>query len=896
MTNANDCQDRREKIAALVLGELEAPATDEIKKHIDACENCRLLYQALTAEEETIQSAFKAIDDRSKELTDSLVVEHEKGSHKSSSAAAILHRLRNVSSTPKRVVELAAAALIIIGAFVGIYHFGGSNVAWAQVVEKFSSVPFFNVSIYIKDDGATSEPMQMEVWMSRDGRSRIRAGKQVLFGKNGRIIKAFDLTTRNQTKPDEMAAMFLERIGEADEFSLDTVIKVMFRGEMQEVTPLINPNAVISQDVVVFDVNIPHTPEWVRIWALRESRLPVRLKIWDPRNGDSLDAIFEYSREQADEFFDPNAFEKLTQSGQAISRVNFAYAFLKDPGGRQITPEDMFERAGYHMPKIKHVGITPKGAVWVIADKGMNRSPEARHFYGFNKIEDDLGREYRRVYFSHRVDTDQSMDVFVPLAYPFDKRTPKKITITCRNDSIPHLEQEVVGTVDLTEWKQDQFWPDDTINSSEQQLAITLAWRHCSAKRYDKVERILTTVKGEPEDNPDALERERIRLRILLNQDKTDEAFTLAERLVPVLEKKYMTWKGYYPNAEVFSDCLLAFAYAGKLDRVKQTWQHIKSFKPELKPELNDAARKHIREGMERSFETCLRVVVPNMSRKARLTVEQIGEILDVDVKRDEIFKHYTFWDWNPEFEKPKYKNWERHLSELAEYYKTHPLPEKMELLEHKKKEEEEYAARLTEMPGIEGYRVEPFNGSLKYYACSYGSHKSFGRVRLEGDIPDIQLSHDLIYKKDIPSQEMIRFLLNHSGLEVVEVNEPRTVWIARHDGRELKDPGQVRAPVPRDPGGKIKTGMMSSSARPGFGFEYLFRNFMYWQNKDYKADCIIIVDETGITGPVSCEGPHWEGSEAPEMARKWFKDEMGVDFVEETRTMKTYVIRKRTQ
>ncbi|UCF17243.1 MAG: hypothetical protein JSW59_07235, partial [Phycisphaerales bacterium] len=700
---------------------------------------------------------------------------------------------------PKRVAELAAAALILIGVFIGIHLFGGSNVVWAQVVEKFSSVPFFNASIYIKHDGVTSEPMQMEVWMSRDGRSRIRVGKQVIFGQSGKIIKAFDITTRGQTKPDEMAAGFLERLGEADALSLDAVIKVMFRGEMQEVTPLINPSAVISQDVVVFDVDIPHTPEWVRIWALRESHLPVRLKIWDPRDGDSTDAIFEYSREQADEFFDPNAFEKLTHSGRAISRVNFAYAYLKDPGGRQITPEDMFEKAGYHMPAIKHVGITPDGAVWVIADKGMNRTPEGRHFYGFSKIADNLGREYRRVYSSHRVMNDRCMDVFVPIDYPFDERTPNKITLTCQDDSVIGAKQDVVGTVVLTEWRQDQLWPERTISSSEKQLAATLAWRHCRAKRYEQTERILATIEGAPEDSPAALERERIHLRMLLNQDKTDEACALAERLIRPLEKRYKAWKGSAPNAEIFSDSLLALAYAGKFDKVEDTWQLMKSIKPDLNPSLNDAARKHIRESTERSFERCLRLIIPTISRKARLTVDQINDIFDIDIKKNDIFRHYHFWDWNPEFEKPEYKNWERHLEELAEHYKTHPLPEKMELLKHKKKEQ--YAPHVTRIPGIEDYRAEPFNSPLRYYACSYGSHKAVGRVRLEGDIPDIQLSHDLVHKNDTDPREMIRLVLNHFGLEVVEVYEPRTVWIARHDGRELKDPEQVRAPVPYDAG-----------------------------------------------------------------------------------------------
>ena len=791
------------------------------------------------------------------------------------------------------IAKLAAAAVIVIAALIGVHQISAPGIAWADVTERFRSVPFFSVAIYIKEDAA-SEPKQMELWMSGDGRSRLRCGQQVIFAKPGIIPQAFDIKTRSRIEPDEMAAFLLKRIGEADEFSLEAIIKVMFRSEMQDVTPLVNPDAVISQDIVVFDVELPNTPEWVRIWALRESRLPVRIKIWDPRDGDFTDAIFEYSREQADEFFDPSAFEQLMLGSQAVSRTNIAYAYLKDPGGKQITPEDMFAQAGYHMPIIKHAGITPDGAVWVIADKGYNRTPTGVPIYGFSKIEDDLGREYRKVYFSHRTATDQSMDVFVPIDYPFDKRSPKKITLTCQNKYAMRPDQDLVGTVDLTEWQQGRLWPEDTINSGEQQLAITLAWQHCNTQQNDKVERILETIQGEPEDSPAALDREKIHLRMLLSRDKTDEALALAERLMPLLEKKYWNWKGLAPtpSVSVFTDCILALAYAGKMDEVKQTWQRIKSIKTRINPELTRADRTAIEENIQRGFDECLRVIVPEVSSKAHLTVEQLGDIFDIDVTKNEVFKNYVFWDWNPEFEKPKYKNWVRHLSELAEHYKSHPLPESMELLEHKKKEE--YAARLLKMPGIEDYLVELFHGPLKNYACFYNFPESVGRLRMEDDIPDIELGHDLIYKDGINQQQRIRFLLDQFGLEIVEVNEPRTVWIARHDGRELKDPGQVRAPVPLDASGKIKTGMMSSSASAGLDFEYLFRNFMYWQNRDYKADCIIIVDETKITGPVSCEGPQWEGPEAPEMARKWFEDEMGVTFTEETRQMKTYVVRTR--
>jgi hypothetical protein len=486
------------------------------------------------------------------------------------------------------------------------------------------------------------------------------------------------------------------------------------------------------------------------------------------------------------------------------------------------------------------------------------------------------------------------MDVLVPLDYPFDRRTPKKITLTCQQEHHMGPNQGLVGTVDLTDWKQDQPWPEGTIKSSEQQLVVTLAWGHCRAGRYDKVERMLATIEGRLGAEPVTLDRERIRLHMLLSQEKTGEALALVERLMPVLEDEYRRWKGRAPDAGVFAESLLALAYGGKIDELKASWKRIKSIHPERHRELNAAVRERIAESIQRSLDNCLRRIVPRISHRAHLTVDQLNDIFEIDIRKSELFHHCTFWDWNPKLDKPRYKNWERHLSELGEYYKTRPLPDTMELLKHDKKEE--YAARMHKIPGAEGYLVELFNRPLKDYACFYHFPESAGRLRMEGEISDIELGHDLIYKEGVDQQQRIRWLLGQFGLEVVEVNEPRTVWIARHDGRELKDYKEVRAPVPCDASGKMKTGMMWTGSNGGFDFDYLFTHYMWWQNKDYRADCAIIIDETGITGPVSCEGPNWEGPEAPALARKWFKEEMGVTFTEETRTITAYVIRHNRQ
>ncbi|MBN2137367.1 MAG: hypothetical protein JW720_06150 [Sedimentisphaerales bacterium] len=781
------------------------------------------------------------------------------------------------------LLRFAAAAIIVIGVFLAAQYMteGLTTIAWADVAERFRSIPFFNATIYIKED-VTSEPKQVELWMSRDGKTRLRTGTQVIFGRQGKVIKAFDIKNKSQVDADEHADFLLQKLGSAKEFSLDSVIKVVFRGKMEDVTPLINPDAVISEDMVVFDIQSTVSPEWLRIWALRESRLPVRIKVWDPRSGDGTDVVFSYSTAQADEFFDPNVFETLLFSRRASSRVNLAYAYLKDPGGRQITPEDMFAESGFHMPEIAQAGITPQGAVWVIAEKGQNRSPEGRSFYGFAEITDDLGREYVRVYSSHETMSDQSKDVFVPLGYPFDTNVPGKITLSCKMDEYNARERDpLIGTIELNEWEQGKMWPEGTIDSSAHGLATTLAWRHANAERYEQAERILAAITGEPKAASAALERERIRLRILVKQKKYEEAVTLGAGLMPAMEENYRRWKGHAPQASDFTDYVLALACTKRVGEAEKVWSRLKTIEPEIPDRLNERARRRIAENTTQGFEYAARLIVGQLSYEARLTVEQINEILDIDIKNNEAFRHYTYWDWNPAYDKPEFKNWQHRLSELAEYYKAHPLPEKMEIL--KRDKDLEFAARFTRMPGIDTHFAEPLRRKFREYAYFYRYPESAGRLRMEDGLAEMELQHDLIYRVGTEQPEKIAFTLDYFGMEVVEVNEPREVWIAKYDGRKLKDYKDVKA-----------TGKATAMSSGGFDLEYLFRSLMDQQNRDLKARGPVIIDETGVREKVSLECPSFEGPEGLETARKWFGEEIGITFEEQTRTITTYVIRKK--
>lgn len=242
-----------------------------------------------------------------------------------------------------RPVRWAAAAVILLALGVLVGQFGamlsGGSVAWAEVTQRFQSVPFFYASIYMRD-GALAEPRQFELWMGKGGRARMRVGPQVIFGRNGQVTHAFDVRSRDEVEADRTAADIIGILATSDEFSLETVIQSLSEGKLLDATPAMNPDAALAEDLVVFDAQSIVSPGWVRIYALRSSRLPVGLRIWDPAEGFCVDALITYAKEQSDVFFDADAFTEGLRD-PSRDETGLAYMFLKDPGGQIMTPRDL---------------------------------------------------------------------------------------------------------------------------------------------------------------------------------------------------------------------------------------------------------------------------------------------------------------------------------------------------------------------------------------------------------------------------------------------------------------------------------------------------------------------------------------------------------------------------
>jgi len=222
------------------------------------------------------------------------------------------------------ITRLAVAAVIAAVACLGISQLGSSleNVAWAEVVQQFESVPFFHLTIYLGRNGS-EQAHKIEIWKSQAPLVRAHEGSKVLFASPAKLrtdilglsgdnegIVAFDRSTRRPVDPGGPARMFLAVLCPEGRFSLDTLMSDMMDPEDMTVGTAETADTPASKETVLFEATHKSTSERLLIWAMRASRLPVRLRFTDPRNDECADFLFDYSQEEPAAFFDPNAFTR----------------------------------------------------------------------------------------------------------------------------------------------------------------------------------------------------------------------------------------------------------------------------------------------------------------------------------------------------------------------------------------------------------------------------------------------------------------------------------------------------------------------------------------------------------------------------------------------------------
>jgi len=259
---------------------------------------------------------------RSKVLPDALKVQEELNVQNRAGVSFITWR--TIMKSP--ITKLAAAAVIIIAVLIGINQFGGSidgaSVAWADVAERFESVPFFNVTIYLGwgpyEQDQKLEFHKIETWKSENGQTRTHLRNEVIFAEfvdGNNVVVAFDSSTKQPLNADRMAKVANSSgfpRAKKGEFSLDTLFPD------KGITPVETADTAASKETVLFEVK--HETAQISIWALRKSKLPMRVSVSDTKNKVYTDMLFNYSERKDAKFFDPDAFTGQQTDGEDRQR------------------------------------------------------------------------------------------------------------------------------------------------------------------------------------------------------------------------------------------------------------------------------------------------------------------------------------------------------------------------------------------------------------------------------------------------------------------------------------------------------------------------------------------------------------------------------------------------
>lgn len=273
---------------------------------------------------------------------------------------------------------------------------------------------------------------------------------------------------------------------------------------------------------------------------------------------------------------------------------------------------------------------------------------------------------------------------------------------------------------------------------------------------------------------------------------------------------------------------------------------------------------------------------------------------------------------------------WRRHVQEIGVQLQEQRVSQPMVILPRKKGTTFAHQWPLR-TPDAE-YWVVPLDldqhfpltleNFIKLRVAYGGGDRAYHLWRVPRELQEMEFQRsDLVYEEGTPWQDWVQFALNENGLEYVDSVEERTVWIARHDGRDLKPWQEVKPPVPYVvEGGIEKRGLV----RPGVGHKLvpvtihgLFADFNRLQNHRLTADHPIIADQTGLPEPpewdrdrysteqgyrdevldkyfVATDSPWFAGPESRHMARQWYETEFGITFEEQTQPMTVHVVRRK--
>jgi tetratricopeptide (TPR) repeat protein len=349
------------------------------------------------------------------------------------------HRRSVLARLASPLVGAAAAVLLLalIGNLpTGSPNLGGSNgVAWADVLEAVGQVDYCHTVAFADEPGNVDRPalFKIELFYRDPDMWRAQGFEQVHFLSKGQR-KVYDAKQRKFVEPEQSGYRlipegFVEAVEQGD--FLDGVLTTMFHGEMPKGEPVKSAEAMSGGGIEVFDYARDPKYQWARIWVLKESRLPIRIKVYQPRSDDFMLVTFDYTDPQPKRYFDPAHFEKEIKDNRLTKPHEILRAGSEPIADKPTDPPQIYPMQGIKAPNILATHGLADGAFLLVTDHPDNVGPKGysieNNYWG--SPTDNWGNRYVRTSsiwgITGRPDTKYD-STFVP-APPFKRGVEPRI-------------------------------------------------------------------------------------------------------------------------------------------------------------------------------------------------------------------------------------------------------------------------------------------------------------------------------------------------------------------------------------------------------------------------------------------------------------------------------------
>jgi outer membrane lipoprotein-sorting protein len=169
MNKQNNCTNYREDIAALMLGVLEPKDAEKLQKHLETCQNCNSLYEAMLNEEKDIRPSFKEIALKGEAIQNSLIEKLDNNELETVNAPkAVKINWSKIIRSPLIKFAAAAVILLIILGGMNFWPFNssnkeqwwlGSSVVWGRDIitqlNNIETLVYRQQTVFVRPNGWT---------------------------------------------------------------------------------------------------------------------------------------------------------------------------------------------------------------------------------------------------------------------------------------------------------------------------------------------------------------------------------------------------------------------------------------------------------------------------------------------------------------------------------------------------------------------------------------------------------------------------------------------------------------------------------------------------------------------------------------------------------------------